>query len=107
MMDDEVSGDSVLFRELKALREELSTTQPERLSRAAERAPATAKTSEASDEPSSTAIDPSLEGELTELVEAIKGFAEEAERNVAAHPTATAIGAMAVGILIGRLLGRR
>lgn len=102
-----MSGDSVLFRELKALREELSTTQRERLSRAAERAPATGKTSEVSDDPSSTAIDPSLEGELTELVEAIKGFAEEAERNVAAHPTATAIGAMAVGILIGRLLGRR
>ncbi len=102
-----MSGDAVLLRELKSLREEFSTSQRERLARATDGVVAGDKTPAASTRPPITAVDPSLEGELNELVEAIKGFADEAEKNAAAHPTATAIGAMAVGILIGRLLSRR
>ena len=83
-------GDFVLFRELKALREE-SRPRNGNGCRAPQNALSRPATRRRSDDPSSTAIDPSLEGELTELVGAIKGFAEEAERNVAAHPTATAI----------------
>jgi ElaB/YqjD/DUF883 family membrane-anchored ribosome-binding protein len=37
----------------------------------------------------------------------ITEFVEEAEQNVSEHPTASVVGALVVGILIGRLLGRR
>jgi len=40
------------------------------------------------------------------LVEA-SGFFDQADKNIAAHPTASVLGALVVGILIGRLLGRR
>jgi ElaB/YqjD/DUF883 family membrane-anchored ribosome-binding protein len=33
-------------------------------------------------------------------------FFDEAEKNIAAHPTESVVGALLVGILIGRLLGR-
>jgi len=40
---------------------------------------------------------------MNELTE----FFEEAEKNIVAHPAATAIGALVVGLIIGRLLQRR
>ena len=102
-----MSSDSVLGRELKALREELSASQRERRARGAARAPAVDETSQASTQPTAGAAERAVEGDLRELVDAIKEFAEEAERNASEHPTVTAIGALALGILIGRLLGRR
>ena len=47
-----------------------------------------------------------LHEELRELDNEIKEFVDDAEKNVSAHPTASVIGAMVLGILIGRLLGR-
>ena len=37
----------------------------------------------------------------------IKNFFAETEKNISAHPGQSVIGALLVGILIGRLLGRR
>ena len=102
-----MSDDSVLSRELNALREELSASQKAGSSQAADRAPAGDESADRATEAKGATAEQSLEGELRELVEAIKEFVEGAEKNVAAHPTATAIGAMVLGILIGRLLGRR
>ena len=102
-----MSKDSVLLRELRSLREELSASQQARLARSAPGVPAVDEASPAQSRPEAAAAAQSVEGELRQLVDAIKEFAEDAEKNVAAHPTATAIGAMVLGILIGRLLGRR
>ena len=43
---------------------------------------------------------PDLPGEVT-------GFFEEAEKSIATHPAQSVVGGLLVGILIGRLLGRR
>ena len=102
-----MAEDSVLLRELTGLREEVSSSRRERRSRAAARAAA-------SDEAAGTPVQPieaieahGGEVEMRELVVAIKEFTQDAERSASAHPAAAAIGAMAAGILIGRLLGRR
>ena len=100
-------NDSVLLHELKSLREEVSSSQKERLSRAADRASAGDEAAGSPVQPIEAIEERRLDGELRELVDAIKEFAQDAEKNASAHPAATAIGAMVVGILIGRLLGRR
>ncbi len=102
-----MSGDSVLSRELRALREELSASRKQRLARGAAPAPAGDEAPQASIPPVAAAAEASVEGDLRKLVDGLEEFAAEAERNVSEHPTATAIAAMALGILIGRLLGRR
>ncbi len=48
-----------------------------------------------------------LREQLRDFVDEITDFFEEAEKNVAAHPAESVLGAMLVGILIGYLLGRR
>ena len=45
--------------------------------------------------------------QLSELANAVTGFLEEAEKDIAAHPAQSVIGALAAGILIGWLVGRR
>ncbi len=102
-----MSDDSVLVHELKSLREEISSSQKERLSRAADRASASDEAAGSPVRPIEAIEEPRLDGELRELVDAIKEFVQDAEKNASAHPAATAVGAMVVGILIGRLLGRR
>jgi hypothetical protein len=100
-----MAADSVLARELAALREELSaslaqapaTDVPPRGAKPAEPAPAADQPGEESP----------IAEQLHDLVAAIKEFAEEAEQNLAEHPTATVVGALLLGIVIGRLLGRR
>ena len=99
--------DAVVSGELKSLQEELSASQRERMSPSAAKAAAGDKT--ATPEPSLKA--PSEENELREqlgeLVTEVTTFFEEAEKNIAAHPTESVVGALLVGVLIGRLLGRR
>jgi len=48
-----------------------------------------------------------LRDQLRELVDEVTSFFAEAEKNISAHPTQSVIGALLVGILIGRLLGPR
>ena len=48
-----------------------------------------------------------LREQLRELVNQVTTFFDEAEKNIAAHPTESVVGALLVGVLIGRLLGRR
>jgi ElaB/YqjD/DUF883 family membrane-anchored ribosome-binding protein len=102
-----VSNDSVLLHELRSLREEISSSQKQRLSRAAERAPAGDELAGSAAPPIEAIEERRLDGELREFVDAIKEFAQDAEKNASAHPAATAVSAMLLGILIGRLLGRR
>ncbi|WP_418900978.1 hypothetical protein [Terripilifer ovatus] len=45
--------------------------------------------------------------ELQELLNETVKFVEEAGKNLSIHPVANMVGAFVVGIMIGRLLGRR
>ena len=101
-----MATDPVVARELKALREELSI--PER------RASPAASPSAAADAPAmppvlpqQTAQERELWEHLRELASEAAGFFEEAEKNIAMHPTQSVVGALLIGILIGSLLGRR
>jgi ElaB/YqjD/DUF883 family membrane-anchored ribosome-binding protein len=106
-MEDEMSNDTMLLRELKSLREEMSSSQKARSSCAVDHASPGGDAAESPTQPIEAIEERRLDGELRELVDAIKEFVQDAEKNASAHPAATAVGGMVVGILIGRLLGRR
>jgi len=101
-----MAADAIVSRELKSLHEELAASQRERAS-----APPSAPSS------SSPTVDPDLADEpvqerelreqMRELVNEATKFFEDTEKNIAAHPAESVIGALLLGILIGRFLGRR
>jgi len=100
-----MASDDVVSRELKSLQEELSAAQRQRAERSAAAPPTQAP---ASPGPiSGTTESHDLRDQLGELANAVTSFIEEAEKEVAAHPAHSVVGALVVGILIGRLLGRR
>lgn len=99
-----MAADVVVSRELKSLQDELSAAQLERL--AAPSAPPVPPSSPA--EPADEAAeDHELRGHLRELTNEVTSIFEDAEKNISAHPTQSVVSALLVGILIGRLLGRR
>jgi len=102
-----VGIDAVLSKELRALQEELAVSHQERSVRSEGRAPATDAEVNRDRRPDEGAEEHHLVGELRDLANVITEFVEEAEQNVSEHPTASVVGALVVGILIGRLLGRR
>lgn len=95
-----MAADSVVTDELKSLHEELSTSQKERL------AAPTASPSPAEPAKESTE-EREVRDQLHELAREVTSYFEEAEKTIAAHPAESVVGALLVGILIGRLLGRR
>jgi ElaB/YqjD/DUF883 family membrane-anchored ribosome-binding protein len=98
-------GDVVLSRELKSLQEEVSASQKER---AAASAAATSAAPPSAAEPiEETPEARELRDQLRELASEVTSFFEDAEKSISAHPTQSVVGALLVGILIGRLLGRR
>jgi ElaB/YqjD/DUF883 family membrane-anchored ribosome-binding protein len=100
-----MAAGSALSKELEALKEELAALRSQRRSRPAATENETRKHH---DSPPPAADERHhLHGELRDLVELVKEYVEEAETNLAAHPTATVVGALMVGLLIGRSLGRR
>jgi ElaB/YqjD/DUF883 family membrane-anchored ribosome-binding protein len=105
-LENIVTTDAVISRELKSLQDELSTSNRERRSPSADQVPASDRAAAKASQPEDTAEEPQLQRELHELVNTITEFVEEAEENISAHPTASVVGALVVGILIGRLLGR-
>jgi ElaB/YqjD/DUF883 family membrane-anchored ribosome-binding protein len=103
-----MAADAVVSRELKSLQEELSTSQRERVSPTPSPAAAASGTTSTPPPPLKEAAEESeLREQLRELVNEATTFFEEAEKNIAAHPTESVVGALLVGVLIGRLLGRR
>ncbi len=95
-----MAADTVVARELKSLQAELSTSQKERL--------AVPPAPPASVEPLRESADErEVRDQLRDLADEVTGFFEEAEKGISAHPTQSVVGALLVGILIGRLLGRR
>jgi len=100
-----MSADVVVSRELKSLQDELSASRRERS--AAASAPPPAPATSPPEPVSDTAEEKERRDQLTDFVDEVSAFFEQAEKNIAAHPTQSVIGALLVGILIGRLLGRR
>jgi ElaB/YqjD/DUF883 family membrane-anchored ribosome-binding protein len=98
-----VAADVVASHELKSLRDEIAASQRERS--ASQPAPPT--TASDSDEPHKESADErELRDQLHELTSEVTSFFEEAEKSISAHPTQSVVGALLVGILIGRLLAR-
>lgn len=101
-----MTADTLLSQELKSLHDELYASHQQRSSPPAGGTRATEDTAGRDARPEDEVEEQGMQGQLRELVNAIKEFAEEAGKNVSAHPAANVIGALVVGILIGRLLGR-
>ncbi len=95
-----MAADTVVARELKSLQAELSTSQKERLAVPAAPPASVEPLRESADERE-------VRDQLRDLADEVTGFFEEAEKGISAHPTQSVVGALLVGILIGRLLGRR
>jgi ElaB/YqjD/DUF883 family membrane-anchored ribosome-binding protein len=57
--------------------------------------------------PQDAAEELELQGDLRQLADEITELFGKAETSISAHPTQSVAGALLVGILIGRLLGRR
>lgn len=108
-----MAADPVLSRELRYLQDEIVASQRARASPPLDhptvsdaKAPLEAAAVPAS-QSTDTAEEEKLRGEFREFLDEATAFFEEAEKNVSAHPAASMVGALVVGILIGRLLGRR
>jgi ElaB/YqjD/DUF883 family membrane-anchored ribosome-binding protein len=104
--------DSVLSRELQLLQEELSASQREHSAAAAIRNASGAAATGKTPLPAATAElcdddEQDFGEQLSELADEITGFFEQAQKNLSAHPIEGVAGALLIGILIGRLLGRR
>ncbi len=105
-----MAADAVVSRELKSLQDELSVSQRERMAPPASVVPpavASGTPAAPSPPPQETAEDRDLREQLRELVNEATAFFEEAEKNISAHPAESVFGALLVGVLIGRMLGRR
>jgi hypothetical protein len=96
-----MTTDAVLSRELKSLQDEISDSNRERPS------PPPDRRVTPSGQPEDKPQGQPSNGQIREFVKDITEFFADAENKVSAHPAASVIGAMVVGILIGRLLGRR
>ena len=104
------------FQELQALREELSSgrrgaslpaakSPPPAQSRPEIAEPA-AREPETEAAPKGAGQRGPLSEELDELVGELTQFFEEAEKNIAAQPAASAVGALVVGMIVGWMIRR-
>ncbi len=97
--------DATLTHELQALKEELAAGRGE---------PPAVEQAEHAEQPEA---EPPPTGEpdedrhiveqLQDLIATFKDYIEEAEHNIAEHPAASVVGALLLGILIGRHIGKR
>jgi ElaB/YqjD/DUF883 family membrane-anchored ribosome-binding protein len=98
-----MARDSVVSQQLKTLHEELSASQKER-----------AASTVAGDAPENMAEPVAkpqegnkLHDQLRQLMDELKSLFDGVDKSISAHPTQSLVGTLLVGILIGRLLGRR
>ena len=104
-----MATDVVVSRELKSLQDELSATK---MLRAANSAGSTATSAPiapptAAEPPPEPSDEVELQGQMRQFAHELTELFGEAEKGISAHPTQSVAGALLVGILIGRLLGRR
>jgi ElaB/YqjD/DUF883 family membrane-anchored ribosome-binding protein len=107
-----MAGDVVVSRELDSLKDELLSVKRERMAAPVPQASATPSAAppqkEIADEPArETGNERELRDQLHALMKEATVFFEEAEKSISTHPVQSIVGALLVGILIGRLLGGR
>jgi ElaB/YqjD/DUF883 family membrane-anchored ribosome-binding protein len=102
-----MAEDVVVSRELKSLQEELSASQRERAAASGHASAALTALADLPKETKETREEKELRDQLRELMDEVKNFFAETEKNISARPAQSVIGALLVGILIGHLLGRR
>ena len=93
-----MTADATLTHELDSLHEKLAGWHRKRRSQ-----PADGPATERADRRQQIAKE---HGEFLEFIKLIAAYVEEAKESAAAHPSGSVLGAMVIGILIGRLLGR-
>jgi ElaB/YqjD/DUF883 family membrane-anchored ribosome-binding protein len=99
-----MAGDVLVSRELKSLQDELSVSQKERATASAATSAAPTTAPEPAKE---TPDEKELQDQLHRFATELTSLFDEAEKGISAHPTQSVVGALLVGVLIGRLLGRR
>jgi hypothetical protein len=105
--ETDMAVDHVLSGELTALREELAASRRQRQPMHADGLAAGKTKAAPAGVPEDGAAGNGQLEELQELLnEAIK-FVEDAGNNLSTHPVANVVSAFVVGIMIGRLFGRR
>ena len=111
-----MASKSAMLEELLSLRNELSTARSAQRPRDAS-SPATAEPravdrkpaamGPAAAAPDGAADSETPRDEIGELMSEAARFLEERESEMGAHPIAIAIGGIVVGLIVGRMLGRR
>ena len=101
--------DAVVSRELKSLQDEISAARTQRAANSAGPAATSAPTAPlaAAEPPPEPAEETELQSQIRQFAHELTALFDEAEKGISAHPTQSVAGALLVGILIGRLLGRR
>jgi hypothetical protein len=104
-----MAPDVLVSRELKLLQDELSAAKTQRAANTAQPAATSAPVApptaaEPSPEPPDEA---ELQSQMHQFVHELTELFGGAEKSISTHPTQSVAGALLVGILIGRLLGRR
>jgi ElaB/YqjD/DUF883 family membrane-anchored ribosome-binding protein len=94
----------IAMTSLKSLREELDELRADILSKRAKSGESVVPGPIASD--SGEKRESVMEHQLAELNRMVKAMLDDAETTVATHPAATVAGALALGIVIGRLTAR-
>ena len=94
-----MGAESEIAQELKSLQNELSASGKERTA-ATVTPPRPAPVDESAEQSE-------LRDQLHDLAREVTHYFEEAENSISAHPAESVVSALVVGILIGRLLGRR
>jgi ElaB/YqjD/DUF883 family membrane-anchored ribosome-binding protein len=109
IQERQMAADVLVSRELKSLQNELASAKMERAANAEQVAPTSPAIASASATEASAQLpeQAELQGYLRQLAEEVTELFGEAEKNISAHPTQSVAGALVLGILIGRLLGRR
>jgi hypothetical protein len=104
-----MAPDVLVSRELKSLQDELSAAKTQRAANtalsAATSAPVVPPT--VAEPPPEPTEEVELQGQIRQFAHELTELFGEAEKGISAHPTQSVAGALLVGILIGRLLGRR
>jgi ElaB/YqjD/DUF883 family membrane-anchored ribosome-binding protein len=101
-----MASDVLVSRELKSLQDELAAGKMDRAARRDAASPAIGSPVSA-EAPEKPLEDVELQDYLRQLADEITELFGKAETSISAHPTQSVAGALLVGILIGRLLGRR
>jgi hypothetical protein len=104
-----MATDVLLSRELKSLQDELSAAKTQRDADTAPSAAISAPMAPptGAEPPSEPSDETELQGQMRQFAHELTELFSEAEKGISAHPIQSVAGALLVGILIGRLLGKR